>query len=99
VNTTADFQTTQMGVFPKNLSKQVQFPHIFYFPLSMVAGELKQRVKCLRTTIKSKVGKIKVTGDYYRKTKRNMQNYRVQTGSGLETSFLLAEPYGLDSSM
>jgi len=36
VDRAADFQTTQMGVAPGNLSKQVCFPHILSFPLPLV---------------------------------------------------------------
>jgi hypothetical protein len=44
-----------MGVAPKKLSKQVHFPHILSFPLPLVDGGLKGRLKSLRTIIKNKV--------------------------------------------
>jgi hypothetical protein len=47
-----------MGVAPKNFSKQVLFPVIPYilsFPLPLVGGGLKGRLKSLRTIIKTKV--------------------------------------------
>jgi hypothetical protein len=55
VNSTADFQTTQKEVAPKNLSKQVHFPCILYFSLPLVGGGLKGRLKHLRAIIKNKV--------------------------------------------
>jgi hypothetical protein len=58
VNWTADFQTTQVGVAPKNLSKQVHFPHILSFPLPLLCSRLKGRLKYLRTIIKTKHWKI-----------------------------------------
>ena len=45
----ADFQTTQ------NLSKQVHFAPILSFPLPLVGGGLKGRLKCLRTISKNQV--------------------------------------------
>ena len=57
VNWTADFQTTQTGVAPKNLSKQVHFPCILSFPLPLVGGGLQGRLKHLRTIIKSRLWK------------------------------------------
>jgi hypothetical protein len=55
VNKTADFQTTQMGVAPKNLSKQVHFPLNPFFPTPSGGGRIQEKLKHLRTFIKSKV--------------------------------------------
>jgi hypothetical protein len=44
-----------MGVVPKNLSKQVHFPCILPFPLPLVGGGLKGRLKNLRTIIKNRI--------------------------------------------
>jgi hypothetical protein len=49
----ADFQTTQTGAAPKNLSKQVHFPCILSFPLPLEGNGLKERLECLRTIIKN----------------------------------------------
>jgi hypothetical protein len=46
-----------MGVTPKNFSEQVHFPHILSFPLPLVGGRLKGRLKNLRTIIKNKIKK------------------------------------------
>jgi hypothetical protein len=43
-----------MGVTPKNLSKQVHFHSIFSFPLPLVGGGLKGKLKCLRKKKKSR---------------------------------------------
>jgi hypothetical protein len=37
-----------MGVAPKNLYKQVYFPHILSFPLPPVGGKLQGKLKGLR---------------------------------------------------
>jgi hypothetical protein len=64
VNWTVDFLTTQMGVALKQtISKQVHFPYILSFPLSLVGGSLRQRLKCWKTIIKSRFWKtLKLQG-------------------------------------
>ena len=47
VNWTADFQTTQMGVAPMNLPKQVHFPCILSFPLPLV-DSVRRKVKAFK---------------------------------------------------
>jgi hypothetical protein len=54
MNLTADFQTTQIGVAPKNLSKQLHFPQYPSFPLPLVGGGLQGWLKCLKAIIKNK---------------------------------------------
>jgi hypothetical protein len=54
VNGTANFQTLQMVVTPKNLSKQVHFPISFFFLLPLVGGVLQRGLKCLRTIVKNR---------------------------------------------
>ena len=51
----ADFQKTQMGVAPGNLSKEVHFYYILSLPLPLVGCGLQRRLKHLRTIIKNKV--------------------------------------------
>jgi hypothetical protein len=43
-----------MEVAPKKLPEHVYFPHILYFPLPLVGGGLKERLKHLRTIIKNR---------------------------------------------
>jgi hypothetical protein len=57
---TADFQTTQMGVALKNLSKQVHLASILSFPLPLVGDGLKGRLRYLRAIIKIGFDKIQI---------------------------------------
>jgi hypothetical protein len=50
-----------MRVVPKNLFKQVHFPHILSFPLPLVGGGLKRDVKKhFNTIIKNRFKKLKL---------------------------------------
>lgn len=54
VNWTATFLTTQMGIAPKTLSKQVRFLCILSFPLPLIGDVLEGRLTHLRTITKNK---------------------------------------------
>jgi hypothetical protein len=59
VNGTADFQTTQMGIAARIISKRVHFAHILSFPLPLMGVKLKDRLKHLQTIIKRRLKKLK----------------------------------------
>jgi hypothetical protein len=44
-----------MEVTPKNLSKQLHFPYILSFLVPLMSGGLREKLKYLRTIIKSRV--------------------------------------------